>query len=70
MGVIVVEVLVLELGKPSVRRFAAMSVIMVNVLTVSPPSMNNAARSIFLQVTVVDPMRSDWMSMYRVLGDD
>ena len=59
-----VEVLVVKLGTPHVRKFAVMFAIVVTVMTVSPPSMNNATRSIFLHVTVVDPMISDWMSAY------
>ena len=62
MCVLEVAVLAVRLGTPPVRKFAVMSAIVVTVLTVSPQSMNNATRSIFLHVTVVDPMRRDWMS--------
>ena len=36
-----VAVLAVRLGTPPVRKFAVLSDIVVTVLTVSPPSMNN-----------------------------
>ena len=62
VGVLAVEVLSVRLGIMPVCKFAVMSSIVVTVLAVSPPSTNNATRSISLHVTVVDPMRRDWMS--------
>ena len=64
MCVLAVEVLVVKIVTPPVLKFVVMSAIVVTVLIVSPPSMNNATRSIFLHVTVVDPMRSVWMLAY------
>ena len=45
---IAVAVLAVRLGAPPVNKFAVMSAIVVKVLTVSPPSMKNSTRSIFL----------------------
>ena len=59
-----VEVLAVRLGIPLVIKFVVIYTIVVTVLTVSNPSMNNATRSVFLHGTVVDLMRRDWMSAY------
>ena len=64
MCVLAVEVLAVRLGTLPVHKFAVISAIVVTVLTIFPLSMNNATRSIYLHVTVVDPMRRDWMLAY------